>query len=187
MIRELSHFDFDSILGVINDAAEAYRGVIPDDRWKEPYMSADELRKEIEDGVRFYGWVEDDALLGVTGIQPVKDTTLIRHSYVLTTHQRREIGGKLLNHLMSLAESPEILVGTWEDATWAIRFYEKHGFRLVSREEKDRLLRKYWNIPHRQIETSVVLRFKKENKPSLRQRGFLPWGINSPRSKGYST
>ena len=174
MIRELSHFDFDSILGVINDAAEAYRGVIPDDRWKEPYMSADELRKEIEDGVRFYGWVEDDALLGVTGIQPVKDTTLIRHSYVLTTHQRKGIGGKLLNHLVSLAETPEILVGTWEDATWAIRFYEKHGFRLVSAEEKDRLLREYWNIPDRQIETSVVLRFKKEHKPSALYGLFRP-------------
>ena len=168
MISELSHSDFDNMLRVINDAARAYRGVIPDDRWKEPYMSADELRKEIEDGVRFYGCVEDDALLGVTGIQSVKDATLIRHSYVLTRHQGRGIGGKLLNHLMSLAETPGILVGTWEDATWAIRFYEKHGFRLVSPEEKDRLLREYWNIPDRQIETSGVLRFKKEHKPSLR-------------------
>ena len=165
MMRELSHYDFGSILQVINDAAQAYRGVIPGDRWKEPYMSAEELRKEMEDGVRFYGWVEDDALLGVMGIQSVKDTTLIRHSYVLTRSQGTGIGGKLLNHLMSLAETPEILVGTWEDATWAIRFYEKHGFRLVPREEKDRLLRGYWNIPDRQIETSVVLRFKEGHKP----------------------
>ena len=164
IIRRLSCSDFDSTLKVINDAARAYRGMIPDDRWKEPYMSADELRQEIEDGVRFYGWAEDDTLLGVMGIQSVKDTTLIRHSYVLTEYQRRGIGEKLLNHLLSLAETPEILVGTWEDATWAIRFYEEHGFRLVSREEKDRLLREYWNIPDRQIETSVVLRFRKERK-----------------------
>jgi len=165
MIRELSCSDFDSTLKVINDAAQAYEGVIPDDRWIEPYMSTNELKKEIEDGVRFYGWVENDTLLGVMGIQSVRDITLIRHSYVLTEYQRRGIGEKLLNHLLSLAKTPEILVGTWEDATWAICFYEKHSFRLVSREEKGKLLRKYWNIPDRQIETSVVLRFKKEHKP----------------------
>jgi len=164
MIRRLSCSDFDSTLKVVNDAAQAYEGVIPDDRWIEPYMSANELRKEIEDDVRFYGWVEEDTLVGVMGIQSVKDITLIRHSYVLTKYQRRGIGGKLLNHLMGLAETPEILVGTWEDAAWAICFYEEHGFRLVSREEKDRLLREYWNISDRQIETSVVLRFRKERK-----------------------
>jgi len=160
MIRRLSSSDFDSILTVINDAAQTYRGAIPDDRWKEPYMSAEELEKEIEAGVRFYGWVEDDALLGVMGIQSVKDTTLIRHSYVRTEHQRKGIGGKLVEYLKGLAETPEILVGTWQDATWAIRFYESHGFKLVSHEEGDKLLRKYWKIPERQIETSVVLRFK---------------------------
>jgi len=161
MICKLLPSDIDSILRVVNDAAQTYKGVIPDDRWKEPYMSAEELKKEIEAGVGFYGWVEDNTLLGVMGIQHVKDTTLIRHSYVLTRCQRRGIGGKLLGHLKSLARTQEILVGTWQDATWAVRFYEKHGFKLVSHKEKDRLLRKYWNIPERQIETSVVLKFKR--------------------------
>jgi GNAT superfamily N-acetyltransferase len=158
MIRRLLPSDFDAILKVINDAAQAYKGVIPDDRWKEPYMSAEELRGEIEAGVRFFGWVEDGHLLGVTGIQALKDTTLIRHAYVLPGHQRQGIGRKLLEYLIGLAETQEIMVGTWADATWAIRFYEKHGFKLVSSREKDRLLRTYWNIPERQIETSVVLR-----------------------------
>ena len=161
MIRGLSSSDFDAILRVINDAAQAYKGVIPDDRWKEPYMSTGELKEEIEAGIRFFGGVEDDHLLGVVGIQPIKDTTLIRHAYVLTKCQKRGIGTRLLQHLISLADTPEILVGTWADATWAIRFYEKHDFELVSPEEKDRLLRTYWNIPDRQVETSVVLRFTK--------------------------
>ncbi|NIR86507.1 GNAT family N-acetyltransferase [Candidatus Bathyarchaeota archaeon] len=161
MIRRLSTTDFDSILKVINDAAQAYRGVIPEDRWKEPYMSAEELEKEIQAGVRFYGWVEDDDLLGVMGIQTVKDTTLIRHAYVHTEYQKRGIGMKLLNYLMDLTRTPEILVGTWADATWAIQFYEKHGFKLVSTEEKNKLLNKYWNIPDRQVETSVVLKFER--------------------------
>jgi GNAT superfamily N-acetyltransferase len=159
MIRKLSLSDFDSILEVINDAAQAYKGVIPKDRWKEPYMPADELREEIKAGVIFYGWVEDK-LIGVMGIQTVKDATLIRHSYVLTKDQRRGIGGKLLKHLMTITYKPEILVGTWADATWAISFYEKNGFELVSHEEKDRLLHKYWDIPERQVETSVVLKHK---------------------------
>jgi GNAT superfamily N-acetyltransferase len=157
MTRSLLSSDLDAILKVINDAAQAYKGVIPDDRWKEPYMPAEELKQEIEAGVRFFGWVEDD-LLGIMGIQLIKDTTLIRHAYVITKCQGRGIGTRLLEHLMSLAETPEILIGTWADATWAIRFYEKHGFKLVSPEEKDRLLRTYWNIPERQIETSVVLK-----------------------------
>jgi GNAT superfamily N-acetyltransferase len=158
MICSLLPSDFDTILKVINDAAQAYKGVIPDDRWKEPYMSAEELRGEIEAGVRFFGWVEGGHLLGVTGIQALQDTTLIRHAYVLPGYQRQGIGTKLLEYLMGLAETLEILVGTWVDATWAIRFYEKRGFKLMSSREKDRLLRKYWNIPERQIETSVVLR-----------------------------
>jgi len=161
MICKLLPSDFDSILMVVNDAAQAFKGVIPDDRWKEPYMSAGELKKEIEAGVRFYGWVENNTLLGVMGVQSVKDITLIRHSYVLTKYQRMGIGGKLLEHLKNLVKTPEILVGTWKDATWAIRFYEKHVFKLVSLKEKDRLLRKFWNIPNRQIETSVVLKFKR--------------------------
>jgi len=158
MIRGLSPSDSDAILGVVNDAAQAYKGVIPDDRWQEPYMSAEELKEEIEAGVRFFGWVEGRHLLGVAGIQALKDTTLIRHAYVLPKCQKRGIGTVLLQYLVGLAETPEILVGTWADATWAIRFYEKHGFKLVLPKEKDRLLRTYWNIPERQIETSVVLK-----------------------------
>ena len=158
MIRSLLPSDFGAILKVINDAAQAYKGVIPADRWKEPYMSARELKKEIEAGVRFFGWVEGGHLLGVAGIQALKDTTLIRHAYVLPEYQEKGIGTRLLEYLIGLAETGEILVGTWADATWAIRFYQKHGFKLVSSKEKDRLLRTYWNIPERQIETSVVLR-----------------------------
>jgi GNAT superfamily N-acetyltransferase len=160
MICRLSPSEFDSMLNVVNEAAQAYKGVIPEDRWKEPYMQAKELRKEIESGVEFYGWMENGALVAVMGIQLVNDFTLIRHSYVCTDHQRRGIGEKLLKHLISLARTSEVLVGTWEAAYWAVHFYEKHGFRLVSKEEKDRLLRKYWNIPERQIETSVVLKLK---------------------------
>ena len=162
MICRLSSTDFDSILSVVNDAAEAYKGVIPEERWKEPYMSAEELRREIESGVEFYGWTENNALMGVMGIQPVNDVTLIRHAYVVTSRQRRGIGKKLLNHLEDLTKTSQILVGTWEAAHWAISFYEKNGFRLVPKEEKNMLLRKYWNIPERQIETSVVLELKKQ-------------------------
>jgi GNAT superfamily N-acetyltransferase len=158
MIRSLLSSDFDSILKVINDAAQAYKGIIPDDRWKEPYMSARELKEEIEAGVRFFGRAEGVHLIGVAGIQIIKAITLIRHAYVLTRWQRRGIGTSLLEYLLSLAATPEILVGTWADATWAVRFYEKHGFKLVSPNEKDRLLRQYWNISERQIETSVVLK-----------------------------
>jgi GNAT superfamily N-acetyltransferase len=158
MIRSLLPSDFDTILTVINDAAQAYRGVIPDDRWKEPYMTAGELEEEIEAGVRFFVWTEDEHLLGVAGIQALGDATLIRHAYVLPGCQRMGIGTKLVGYLLSLADTPQVLVGTWADATWAIRFYQKHGFKLVSSREKNRLLRKYWNIPERQIETSVVLK-----------------------------
>ena len=158
MIRSLLPSDFDAILKVINDAAQAYKGVIPEDRWKEPYMSAEELKEEIEAGVRFFGWMEGGHLLGVAGIQALKDTTLIRHAYVLPGCQRRGTGTRLLEYIVGLAETLEILVGTWADATWAIRFYQKHGFKLVSSREKDGLLRTYWNIPERQVETSVVLR-----------------------------
>jgi len=150
-------------LHVVNDAAEAYRGVIPQDRWKEPYMPTEELKEEIESGVIFYGWKEDDALVAVMGIQQVNDVTLIRHAYVLTSRQRRGMGEKLLRNLLSMARTSEVLVGTWKAASWAIRFYEKHGFRLVSNEEKNRLLRKYWNIPERQVETSVVLKLQRQN------------------------
>jgi len=161
MIREISSSDFEAVFKVVNDAAQAYRGIIPDDRWKEPYMPREELREEVDAGIVFYAWVEDGEVIGVMGIQRVLDATLIRHAYVLTAHQRKGIGRRLLKHLVDLTESPVIMIGTWEDADWAIRFYEKHGFELVSRNEKERLLRKYWNIPVRQIETSVVLRLEK--------------------------
>jgi ribosomal protein S18 acetylase RimI-like enzyme len=150
--------DFNAVLEVINDAARAYKGVIPDDRWKEPYMSADELRREVEAGVQFFGQMTGEHLLGVAGIQALKDTTLIRHAYVPPAFQRMGLGTRLLKHLMGLVGTHEVLVGTWADATWAIRFYEKHGFEVVSPREKDRLLRAYWNIPDRQVEASVVLR-----------------------------
>jgi N-acetylglutamate synthase-like GNAT family acetyltransferase len=156
MIRRCEETDFETIHEIINEAAQVYRGIIPADRWKEPYMHRDELRHEIEAHVRFWGYEEDGQLLGVMGIQDVLDVTLIRHAYVRTAQQNKGIGGKLLSHLRTLTSLP-ILLGTWADATWAIRFYEKHGFRLVTPEEKDRLLRKYWSIPDRQIETSVVL------------------------------
>ena len=162
LIRLLSSVDSDSILQVVNDAAEAYRGVIPEDRWKEPYMPAKELKEEVESGVQFYGWTENEKVVGVMGIQPVNDITLIRHAYVLTRRQRKGIGEKLLNHLLDLAQTSEILVGTWMAADWAISFYQKHGFTLASKDEGDKLLRKYWNIPKRQVETSVVLKFKKK-------------------------
>jgi GNAT superfamily N-acetyltransferase len=161
MICRLSSSNLESILNVVNDAAQAYKSVIPIDRWKELYMLIEELKTEIESGVEFYGLMEDNVLVAVMGIQLVNDVTLIRHAYVLTNHQRMGIGENLLNHLVRLARTCEVLVGTWEAAHWAIRFYQKHGFKLVSKEEKDRLLRKYWNIPERQIETSVVLKLEK--------------------------
>jgi GNAT superfamily N-acetyltransferase len=160
MICRLLPSEFDAILNVVNDAAQAYKGVIPQDRWKEPYMPASELEQEIAGGVEFYGWKENSALTAVMGIQLVNDVTLIRHAYVVTAYQRRGLGERLLRHLISLARASTVLVGTWEAAYWAVRFYEKHGFTLVSKEEKDRLLRKYWGIPERQVETSVVLRLK---------------------------
>ena len=156
MIRRCDNNDFEIIYSIINDAAEAYNGVIPADRWKVPYMPREELQHEIDEGVVFWGYEEDGQLLGVMGIQDVQDVTLIRHAYVRTVKQRLGIGGKLLSDLRKKTTRP-ILIGTWADAVWTIHFYEKHGFRSVSREEKYLLLRKYWSIPKRQVETSVVL------------------------------
>jgi GNAT superfamily N-acetyltransferase len=156
MIRRCREDDFEAIYDIVNDAAEAYRGVIPADRWKEPYMPRAELREEIDAGVAFWGWEQDGELIGVMGIQDVGDVTLIRHAYVRTARRRQGIGTRLLGHLRELTRGP-ILIGTWADALWAVRFYEKHGFRLVSPAEKDRLLAKYWSIPARQVATSVVL------------------------------
>jgi N-acetylglutamate synthase-like GNAT family acetyltransferase len=156
MIRRCENKDIETVLSIINDAAEAYHGIIPKDRWKTPYMSKDELRDEIDQGVKFWGYEEDSEFIGVMGIQHVQDVTLIRHAYVRTAKRNLGVGGKLLSELRKKTTRPT-LVGTWADAIWAIRFYEKHGFQLVSRREKDRLLKKYWSIPERQIETSVVL------------------------------
>jgi N-acetylglutamate synthase-like GNAT family acetyltransferase len=156
MIRRCDMRDFALIRAIINDGAQAYRGTIPADRWTEPYMSREKLQHEIDDGVVFWGYEEDGALMGVMGIQPVRDVTLIRHAYVRTNAQKKGVGSQLLVHLRKLTKDP-VLIGTWADAVWAIRFYERHGFRRVSDEEKDRLLKRYWNIPERQVETSVVL------------------------------
>lgn len=156
MIRRCTEPDFEAIYQIVNDAAIAYKGIIPADRWREPYMPRAELRHEIDAGVCFWGIVDEGQLAGVMGIQDVLDVTLIRHAYVRSALRGRGIGGRLLEHLVTLTERP-LLIGTWAAATWAIRFYERHGFRLVSAEEKDRLLRKYWSIPERQVETSVVM------------------------------
>ena len=154
MIRKLSLEDIDVIYEIINQAARAYQGVIPDDCYHEPYMSMDELRREMAK-MTFFGWEEEGKLVGVMALQPVKDVALIRHAYVLPNYQRKGIGSKLLGYLRLMANTKELLVGTWADATWAVDFYQKHGFKLMP--NKDKLLRKYWDIPERQIETSVVL------------------------------
>jgi GNAT superfamily N-acetyltransferase len=144
------------IAEIINAAAEAYRGVIPDDRWHEPYMSGEQLDREIAAGVEFWGCERDGELAGVMGIQRVGDVELIRHAYVLPQHQGAGIGGALLDHLRQRADG-RLLVGTWADAGWAIRFYERRGFTRVPATLTAQLLRSYWSIPERQIETSVVL------------------------------
>jgi N-acetylglutamate synthase-like GNAT family acetyltransferase len=156
MIRRCDAEDLDNILTIINDAAQAYKDVIPADCWKEPYMSREYLQHEISAGVQFWGYEEDGKLAGVMGVQDVQDVTLIRHAYVRTTQRNHGIGGRLLTHLQTKITRPA-LVGTWAAAVWAIRFYERYGFKLVSLEEKELLLRKYWSIPERQTETSVVL------------------------------
>ena len=156
MIRRCEDTDFDAIVAIVNDAAQAYRGAISADCWKDPYMPEQELRHELASGVAFWGYERNGELVGVMGIQDVRDVTLIRHAYVRTACRNRGIGTSLLTHLRTLTAKP-ILIGTWATATWAIRFYEKHGFTLISDEEKNRLLRKYWSLPERQVETSVIL------------------------------
>ena len=160
MIRQCHDSDFEIIYSIINDAAEKYKGIIPHDRWKVPYMSKAELRHEIDEGVVFWGYEKEETMVGIMGIQHVRDVTLIRHAYVRPTKQNKGIGKKLLSELCRQTDRP-ILIGTWADAVWAIRFYEKYGFRLVPQQEKSRLLEKYWSIPARQIETSVVLADRK--------------------------
>jgi N-acetylglutamate synthase-like GNAT family acetyltransferase len=156
MIRKCEKNDFSVICEIINDASMAYKGVIPDDRWHEPYMPAVELKRQIDDGVEFWGYTENDKLIGVMGIQFKGEVTLIRHAYVSTSERGKGIGGQLLTHLNAIATTP-ILIGTWADAKWAISFYLKNGFRLLERREIDILLPRYWTIPARQVETSVVL------------------------------
>jgi GNAT superfamily N-acetyltransferase len=168
MIRKLGDANFQTILDIVNDAAVAYKDKIPADRWKEPYMPPEELKEAIQSGVQFFGYTENSALIAVMGIQLVNDVTLIRHAYTLTFHQRKGLGEQLLNYLLRLAKTKRILVGTWEAAPWAIKFYKKHGFELLSREETNKLLKKYWSIPERHVETSVVLELKgkrHENTP----------------------
>jgi GNAT superfamily N-acetyltransferase len=145
-----------AVLALVHGAADAYRGVIPADRWHEPYMPAAELDEEIAAGVVFWGYEDDAALVGVMGVQQVGDVDLIRHAYVAPGRQRGGVGGALLEHLLARAERP-MLVGTWAAADWAIRFYERHGFARVAPDRIAPLLRTYWSIPERQIETSVVL------------------------------
>jgi N-acetylglutamate synthase-like GNAT family acetyltransferase len=156
MIRKSVDADVPAILAIINDAARAYRGVIPADQWHEPYMPQDHLESEISKGVVFWVAEEDGRLLGVMGIQDKGDVALVRHAYVASSLQRSGVGTKLLRHVEGLADKP-ILIGTWAAAAWAIEFYRRNGFSVVANERKDQLLRTYWSIPARQIETSVVL------------------------------
>ena len=155
MIRPCGLHDFEKIYTIINDSAAAYKGIIPEDRWHEPYMPKEELRHEIEAGVVFWGYEEGGELIGVMGIQDVQDVTLIRHAYVLPESQGKGIGTRLLDHLKQITTTRKLLVGTWADAIWAVAYYRTKGFNLMP--DKDGLLTRYWNISRRQIETSVVL------------------------------
>ncbi len=168
-IIELHSFKRRAILSVINDAVCAHKGDIPPDEWKEPYMSAGDLDNEQAAGVRFYGFCKDGALVGLAGIQYLGDVDLIRHVYVRADLQRQGVGSALVQHLLTLARAPEVLVGTYKDATWAVRFYTRHGFEQVSQEESGRLLERYWDIPQRQMERSVV--FRRENKSGVQASG----------------
>lgn len=156
MIRQCEPKDFQEIYDIINDAATAYKGVIPNDRWHSPYMQKEELRIQIEEGVQFWCYKEEENILGIMGIQYKGEVTLIRHAYVRSKNRNKGIGAALLAYLVSISSTP-ILIGTWADAHWAIKFYQKHGFRLLDRQDIEFLLRKYWRIPLRQIDTSVVL------------------------------
>ena len=157
MITESTKQDISNILNVINNAALKYKGVIPDDCWREPYISEQELTNEIDNGIRMFGYSESRTLVGVMGIQELEDVTLIRHAYTLTDYQGIGIGKSLLQYLFNINRSSRLLVGTWQDASWAIRFYLRNGFVIPTRKETDQLLKRYWQVPLRQIETSVVL------------------------------
>jgi len=156
VIRQCRDDETSTILAIVNAAAEAYRDVIPADRWHDPYMSAEQLQRDVAAGVDFWGYELDGALIGVMGIQSVRDVDLIRHAYVKPGNQRLGVGAALITHLRSLS-TRRLLVGTWADATWAIRFYQREGFALVPPSRTAMLLKSYWDIPERQIETSVVL------------------------------
>ena len=158
MLRICRKKDFERIYQIINEAARAYDGIIPADCYHQPYMPVDELKREIK-RMTFFGWEEKSRLVGVTGLEPVKDVSLIRHAYVLSQWQKQGIGSKLIQHIKDQFTGSRLLVGTWADAYWAIDFYKKHGFSLLP--DKDKLLRTYWDIPQRQIDTSVVLGFGK--------------------------
>lgn len=157
MVRICTEKDFETIFTIINDAATAYKGIIPSDCYHDPYMPREELRQAIAEGVVFWGYESEGQLVGVMGIQDVKDVTLIRHAYVRTICRNKGIGGILLTHLKELTSKP-VLIGTWASASWAISFYQKHGFKLIAPADIPVLLKKYWNISQRQIETSVVLK-----------------------------
>jgi len=157
MIRECRADDAQRLYFIINEAARAYDGVIPADRYHQPYMTMDELEREMG-RITFFGWEENGELVGLMGIEPIKDVTLIRHAYVLPRWQKQGIGGKLLNHLKNMVSTPRLLVGMWANAPWATAFYRKHGFNLLP--DKDELLKTYWDIPQRQVETSVVMGVK---------------------------
>lgn len=156
-IRQCSESDIPAILEIINDAAQAYRGVIPADCWHEPYMTRPALERDTARGLKFWGWEDSGRLIGVMGLQKVADATIVRHAYVRTADQGKGIGGALMQELRNQVFGL-LLVGTWADAEWAIGFYQRHGFRLVPEDEKESLLRVYWSIPPRQAEVSVVLR-----------------------------
>jgi N-acetylglutamate synthase-like GNAT family acetyltransferase len=168
MIRKCTETDLKTIFEIINDAAIAYKGIIPGDRWHEPYLPLEEIRHEIEAGVIFWGFENAGDLLGVMGIQDKGDVALIRHAYVRTRSRKQGIGENLLLHLEGLTDKP-FLVGTWKAASWAVSFYQKNGYTPVSEKEKNRLLKKYWSIPERQIETSVVLVNKKWVEKNYRE------------------
>ena len=157
MIREYKKSDSSKIIYVINDAAIKYKGIIPDNCWHEPYMSEQELVNEFNAGVRVFGYNRNNKLIGVMGIQKIKDIILIRHTYTLTSYQGRGAGGTLLKYLLKKNQNSRLLVGTWQRAIWAIRFYEKFGFILHTKKQATQLLKKYWKIPLKQIENSVVL------------------------------
>ena len=157
MIREYKKTDASKILYIINDAALKYKGTIPDNCWKEPYMSEQQLIDEFSEGVHIYGYNHNNELIGVIGIQKVKDVVLIRHAYILSSHQGKGIGSVLLKYLLKTNFNSRLLVGTWQDATWAIKFYEKFGFILHTKDEATLLLKKYWKISSKQIKNSIVL------------------------------